>query len=74
MKAKARARHECVNRRFKQWGILQQRFRSNPEQHGAIFVAIANITNMQLLGEGLWNVENADGPFGEICYMDRIIE
>ena len=63
MKAKARARHECVNRRFKQWGILQNRFRSGVEQHGVIFMAIANITNMQLAGEGWYQR-------GQIFYKD----
>lgn len=73
MKAKARARHECVNRRFKQWGTLQQRFRSDPHLHGIAFRAVANVVHMQMEGEGLWQVENSPvaGPFGRIFYKDR---
>ena len=72
MKGKARARHECVNRRFKQWAILQQRFRSQPHLHGIVFGAIANITHMQMNGEGMWNIDNANRPFGTIFYNDNL--
>ena len=33
-KVLARARHECVNRRFKQWQILKQVFRHGLWKHG----------------------------------------
>ena len=36
-----------------------------------IFRAVTNIANMQLKGEGMWNVENEDGPFGRIFCKDR---
>ena len=74
MNAKARARHECVNRRFKEWAMLQQRFRSHIPLHGIAFGAVANLVHMQMKGEGLWQVQDdntADGPFGKIFYKDR---
>lgn len=37
----ARARHETINRRFKQWGALAQRFRHGFDKHGLTFTAIA---------------------------------
>jgi hypothetical protein len=49
MKAQARARHETINRRFKMWGILGQRFRQKPHHHGRIFLAIANLTQFLIM-------------------------
>ena len=47
-KSELRARQETVNRRFKQWGILQQGFRSNKQKHQMIFYAIAVLTQMDI--------------------------
>ena len=41
MKAAARARHETCNRRFKQMGILKNRFCSLLDKHALAFVSIA---------------------------------
>ena len=41
MKARARARHETCNRRFKQMAILKNRFRHPLWKHGMVFEAIA---------------------------------
>jgi len=71
MKGKARARHECVNRRFKQWQVLQQRFRHDVHLHGLCFHAIANLTHMEMDGCGMNQIETHEGPFGLIFYKDN---
>lgn len=43
MKARARARHEAVNGRLKQFAILERRFRHNVQLHGKVFMAVANV-------------------------------
>ena len=43
-----RARHEVVNKRFKQFGILSQTFRQPIEKHGEVFMAIAVITQIAI--------------------------
>jgi hypothetical protein len=49
MKAKARARHETINRRFKQWAIMGERFRADPSEHGKYFNAVANLTQFLIM-------------------------
>jgi len=44
MKSDSRARHETINRMFKEWNILQNRFRYSIQKHGIVFGAIANIS------------------------------
>jgi hypothetical protein len=62
MKADARARHETVNSRFKNFGILERKFRHRPFLHGRIFLAIANITQLALEIEApLFAIEYYDG-------------
>ena len=62
MKGDARARHETVNRRFKQWCILERRFRHEPHLHAKVFRAIANITQLCIeRDEPLFDVEYYDG-------------
>jgi hypothetical protein len=57
-KSVVRARHETINKRFKQWGALKQVYRHPRETHGAVFRAIANITQLTLeAGEHLFGVE-----------------
>ena len=41
MKAAARARHKTCNWRFKQMGILKERFRSSLHKHSIAFCAVA---------------------------------
>ena len=45
----ARARHETVNRRFKQFGCLSNTYRHKLQKHGAMFHAIANITQLAIM-------------------------
>lgn len=41
-----RARHETVNRRFKQFFVLEHRFRHNVSLHSICFHAVANVTQL----------------------------
>ena len=61
MKQVARARHEHVNGLFKNWSILNNRFRQKVTKHGNVFWAIANITQAQIQVEGSsWQVQYYD--------------
>ena len=60
MQKRVRARHETVNKRFKQWGCLSQRFRHDAGKHGDAFRCVAVITQLSLkMGEPLFDVEYA---------------
>jgi hypothetical protein len=61
MKAIARARHETINSRFKDWKILDERFICPLEKHGHVFMAIANITQLEieLVGHAFHSDEEA---------------
>ena len=59
-KSLARARHECVNRRFKEWSCLKDLFRHDVCKHGVIFHAVANIVQFQLMQKPTWQVEYYD--------------
>ena len=49
MYAMARARHETVDRQFKQFGCLSNTYRHKLQKHGAMFHAIANITQLAIM-------------------------
>ena len=56
-KDRARTRHETVNKRFKQWGCLQQVYRHDIEDHYLHFACVAVLTQLSLQsGEPLYNV------------------
>lgn len=56
--ALVRARHETVNRRFKQFAVLGNRFRHSLKLHSFCFYAVCNITQLLLLsGEPLFSVQ-----------------
>ena len=60
MQKRVRARHETVNKRFKQWGSLLNRFRHDIGKHGDVFRAIAVITQLAIVhGEPLFEVQYA---------------
>jgi hypothetical protein len=44
----ARARHETVNRRFKQWGCLHQTFCHDLKHHSTVFRAVVVITQLSI--------------------------
>ena len=62
MKKVVRARHETVNRRFKQFRILEQVFRHRLTRHGIVFWAVANLTQLAI-DDGL--------PLFQVQYDDR---
>ncbi len=64
MKKDSRARHETINWMFKEWSILNNRFRYAVQKHGLVFGAIANI--VQLCIE-----QDARRPF-MVYYNDNI--
>ncbi len=61
-KALARARHECVNRRLKQWRALKECYRHDLSKHGSILFAIANIEQLLIQQEPMW----------QVVYYDRL--
>jgi hypothetical protein len=57
-KSRARARHKTVNKRFKQFGILKQKFRHRLERHQMVFRAVVVLTQLNInKGEVLFAVE-----------------
>jgi hypothetical protein len=72
MKATARARHETINRRFKVWRILNDRYHGNLSKHANIVMAIGNLTQMIIESKGHEATEEEleEGLF-EVEYFDR---
>lgn len=62
MKSMARARHETLNRRFKQFTILGGRYRGDLKEHKNYMLAIANIVQI--------DIELGKEPF-KVTYNDR---
>lgn len=62
MKKIARSRHETVNARFKQFKILVDEYRHKLENHGIVFNAVANITQLSIM---------YGSPLFQIHYDDR---
>lgn len=57
MQSRVRRRHETVNKRFKDWGILRQVFRHKVTKHYYVFRAIVVITQLAINnGEQLFPV------------------
>jgi hypothetical protein len=58
--ARATARHEDINGRFKEWGILDQVYRNDRDLHYIFFNAIAVVTQIEILNNRpAWS---ASGP------------
>lgn len=58
-KGQLMARHETVNRRFKQFGALKQVFRHNMGVHRVVFESVVVITQLGINnGEKLFHVDN----------------
>ena len=65
MAQRVRARQETVNKRFKQWGILNQVFRHDLIHHRDVFAAICVITQLAIEnGEALFEVHYDDTNVG----------
>jgi hypothetical protein len=63
MQQRVRNRHETVNKRFKQWGCIRERFRHGTEKHSACFRAVAVLTQLAIeFGEQLFSVEEYSDP------------
>ncbi len=61
MQGRVRARHETLNGRLKNWGILSQVFHHGIRRHGHVFRACAVITQLTIEhGEPLFAVEYGD--------------
>ena len=61
MQACVRARHETINGRLKNWGILSQVFRHDIRRHGEVFWACAVHTQLTIdQGEPLFSDEYED--------------
>ena len=53
------ARHETVNRRMKQFGVLSQKFRHDRGLHPQCFHAVANLTQLMIAnGERLFEIDD----------------
>jgi hypothetical protein len=61
MKARVRSRHETLNGRLKNWGILAEAYCHDISKHGDVFRACAVITQLMIQnGEPLFSVEYSD--------------
>ena len=62
MMSKVRNRKETINKRFKDWAILDQQFRHDLKLHRDIFAAIAVLSQIAIHynGEELFLVEYSD--------------
>jgi hypothetical protein len=61
MQGTVRSCHETLNRRLKNWGILEKVYRHNITVHGTIFYACAVITQLTIANsKPLFQVEYGD--------------
>lgn len=64
MAKRVQNRHETVNKRFKQWAILEQPFRHDVINHRDVFSAVVVITQLAIEnGEPLFDVHYDDFDF-----------
>ena len=61
----ARARHEMINGRLKQWRILKHVFRHERKKHSIAFQSVCVIEQIK--------IENGHPPFQVLDLADRII-
>jgi hypothetical protein len=60
MSARVRSRQETVNKRFKNWGILNTPYHHNIFKHQIVFGAIVALTQLSLQANPLFSVEYND--------------
>ena len=71
MSSMVRSRHETINKRFKQWNILNACFRGDIRDHGTIFRCIAVITQLCIEnGFPLFSVEYEDPDWDNYYFND----
>lgn len=64
MQQRVRNRHETVNKRFKNWGILKQVYRHDLRKHCDVFRAVAVVTQLCInSGERLFECGYRDPPY-----------
>ena len=64
MQQRVRNRQETVNNRFKNWGILRQRYRHDIVDHGDAFRCVAMLTQLSIdFGDKLFSVGYRDPPY-----------
>jgi uncharacterized protein YpmB len=69
-----RRRHETINKRFKQWGILKQVFRSCVTKHSQAFRFVAIVTEIAIEnGEPLFAVDYVDPDYDNFYFNDSHI-
>jgi hypothetical protein len=66
----SRARHETINRRFKQWGVLGERFRADHEEQGTYFHAVANLTQYLIMSSGFEPEDEDQRRLFHVVYND----
>jgi hypothetical protein len=73
MQALVRRRHETVNKRLKQWGILKQVYRGELHTHGLAFRVCAVVTHQLAIenGEPLFSVDYDDPDFDNFYFDDE---
>jgi hypothetical protein len=73
MQAIVRMRQESVNKRFKDWGVLRQRYRHNVAEHGDAFTSVAVLTQLSInSGERLFPVGYRDPPYEP--YVNQVFD
>ena len=71
MQTMVRRRHETVNRRFKQFGVLKQKYRHDLRDHGDVFRAVAVVTQLSIQnGEPLFDVDYEDPYLNDNYYPE----
>jgi hypothetical protein len=64
-----RRRHETINKRFKQWGILKQVYRGDITRHGQVFRTVGIITPLAIEnGEPLFQVDYQDPDWDNLYF------
>jgi hypothetical protein len=68
MQARVRSRHETLNSRLKNWGILAQVYRHDIREHGIVFQACAVVTQLMIANEEPLLLEVEYGDKG-LCFL-----
>jgi hypothetical protein len=69
-----RRRHETINKRFKQWGILKQVYCGDITKHGQVFRFVSIVTQLAIEnGEPLFQVDYKDPDWDNLYFDDADI-
>ena len=65
MQSRVRSRQETINNRFKNWGILRQRYRHDIQRHGVAARSVMILTQLSIdNGDKLFSCGYRDPPYG----------